>query len=312
MELATQKSSHPIRKLIGLTVIIGTMVFIPYKAFSKRPPVISPIPETVQPESKGGGLLSIFTPKKNPDDLNKKVASIMDESLKDYSVLVEDYTSPFKLEISDTEIFTAASVNKVPILAALYYLAQDGTVDLDKVITLQADEIQDYGTGSIRYDAPGTTYSLKTLAKLMIKQSDNTAAYILANEVIGFDKLTELVKQWGLSQTDMVNNKTSNKDMAILFRKIYEEKITNHALTLEMLTFLKDTDFETRIPANLPKGTVVYHKIGSEIGNIHDAGIVTHDKHTYSIGVFTNGETDDEATEKIIAQVSKAVYDFLN
>ena len=67
--------------------------------------------------------------------------------------------------INESVIFTAASVNKVPILAALYEEAQKGNVDFNRVITLQASDIQDYGTGSIRYDPPGTTYSVKTLAQ---------------------------------------------------------------------------------------------------------------------------------------------------
>ena len=250
-------------------------------------------------------------PKKNPDDLADKVNNTINGAWSDYSVYVEDYDSDFVMGLSETETFTAASVNKVPILAALYYQNQNGVIDLDTLITLQQDDIQNYGTGTMRYDQPGTTYSDKTLARLMIKQSDNTAAYILANEIIGFDKVQSLVNAWGLTQTDMANNKTSNKDMAILFRKIYEEKIANHARTQEMLSFLKDTDFETRLPANLPQGVTVYHKVGTDTGKIHDVGIVTNGKHTYYIGVFTNDETDDAATETIIAKVSRVVYNYM-
>lgn len=274
----------------------------------QQPSIISPLPDTPQPKQD---FFAIFRHKKTSDDLAQKVNDVIGETLSDYSVYVEDYTSNFTMAISETEIFTAASVNKVPILAALYYEAQNGSVDLDQIITLQKEEIQDYGTGSMRYDEPGTTYSIKTLARLMIKQSDNTAAYILANEIIGFEKLQSLVNLWGLSQTDMVNNKTSNKDMAIMFRKLYEEKIANHAYTQEMLSFLKDTDFETRLPAKLPDGVTVYHKIGTETGKIHDVGVITDGTHTYYLGVLTNDETDDAATEQIIAKVSKVVYDYL-
>lgn len=271
--------------------------------------MISPIPETPKPRQQSA--FSFFQRKKSSDDLADKVNNTIGDAWNDYSVFVEEYDSSFSMGLSETEIFTAASINKVPILAALYYQVQNGKINLDEDITLQQSEIQDYGTGSLRYATPGTVYSIKTLARLMIKQSDNTAAFILANEIIGLDTIQSLIQSWGMTQTDMINNKTSNKDIASLFRKIYEEKIVNHAYTQEMLSFLKDTDFETRLPANLPESVVVYHKIGSDIGSVHDAGIVTDGKLSYYIGVFTNDQTDDTESEKLIAKISKVVYDYL-
>ena len=99
--------------------------------------------------------------------------------------------------------------------------------------------------------------------------------------------------------------------MSVLFEKIYKGEITNAASTQEMLAFFKDTDFEDRLPALLPKTVSVYHKIGNEIAVMHDAGIVTDGKTTYYIGVFTNDITDEEETTKIIAEISKLVYDYL-
>jgi len=299
------------RKKIGCLIFIVIIIFFLWRLpfVPKKTTVISPIPETPKPQQQS--VFSFFQRKKNPSDLADKINAAIDSAWNDYSVYVEDYTTDFSVGLSETEIFTAASVNKVPILAALYYYAQNGTIDLDRDITLQASEIQHYGTGSLRYAEPGTVYSIKTLARLMIKQSDNTAAFILANEIVGLNKIQSLIQQWGLTQTDMINNKTSNKDIAVLFRKIYEEKIVNHAFTQEILSFLKDTDFETRLPAHLPENVTVYHKIGTETGSIHDAGIVTDSQHTYYIGVFTNDETDDAESEKLIAKISKVVYDYL-
>lgn len=273
--------------------------------------MISPIPDTPQPTAAAHNPFQIFAKKKNPDDLEEKITQSIGDSWNDYSIVVEDYTSNFALRMSEGEIFIAASVNKVPILAALYYYAQQGAIDLDRDITVQTQDIQDYGTGSIRYDKPGSVYSVKTLAKLMIKQSDNTAAYILASHIIGFERLKEIVAQWNLAQTDMVVNKTSNQDIASVFRMIYEGKITDVAHTQEMLSFLKDTDHETRLPDQLPDGVTVYHKIGTEVGIIHDAGIVTDGKRIYYLGVFTNGTAEGEETDALIAKISKAVYEYM-
>lgn len=296
-------------RTILLFLIIVITIWLGYRFISKKTSIftISPIPS----ENTSDSIFSFFTPKKNPEELRKKINDSLGNSLKNYSIVVKDFTSDFELKINDTEIFTAASVNKIPILTSLYYYAQKEEIDLDRIVTLQEEDIQDYGTGSMRYDPPGTTYSVKTLARLMMQKSDNTAAYILARQVIGMNKMQNLISGWGLSQTDMENNKTSNADMLILMEKIFQEKVANHALTLEMLSFLKDGEIEDRIPALLPKDVTAYHKPGNEIGFLHDVGIVVGTKCRYYIGIFTSDVDDEEKAVGKIAEISKIVYDFL-
>lgn len=320
MESGRRKKNKWLRLI--LLIVTVSWLFLGAKKLIGRntSSIISPLPDdfaametatlapTAQPTKKP---FSLFKKTKNPDDLSQKIKSALKDQWADYSIVVEDYTSDFSLRESEGEIFVAASVNKVPILAALYYYAAKGEIDLDDDITIQAADIQDYGTGSIRYGKPGAVYSIKTLAKLMIKQSDNTAAYILANHIIGFPRLTGIVTQWGMSQTDMVENNTSNQDIAKLYRMIFEGKITDAAHTQEMLSFLKDTDFETRLPAKLPDSVTTYHKIGTEVSIIHDAGIVTDGTHTYYIGIFTKGTAEGEETDALMATVSKTVYDYM-
>jgi len=235
----------------------------------------------------------------------------MSNTFPQYSVVVKDFQSDFSLSINENMIFTGASINKLPILGALYYLTQKGELNLDRQITIQAEDIQNYGTGSIQYDQPGAVYSLKTLARLMIQESDNTAAYILGRNIIGINKIQDLIDNWGMVQTDMENNKTSNADIVRLMEKMYREKIANKALTLEMLSFLKDGVIEDRIPALLPKGTIVYHKTGNGVGFIHDVGIIVGPKTTYYIGMFTGDVSNEEETIQKLADLSKKVYDFM-
>ncbi|MBI5620807.1 serine hydrolase [Candidatus Gottesmanbacteria bacterium] len=299
-----------IKKILALTLtIFFGAILIRAAGMTKKTAILSPIPDdATQPTKILGGL---FAKKKTSDDLRIKIQTLVNNRLKNYSVYVKDYSTTLTAGINETVMFTGASVNKIPIVASLYYYAGKGEIDLDERVTIQSADIQNFGTGSIRYDPPGSVYSLKTLAKLAIEQSDNTAAYVLGNYTVGLDKVQALLTQWGLTQTDMVNNKTSNRDMATLFEKIYQGEITNPASTSELLAFFKDTDFEDRLPALLPKTAAVYHKIGNEIAVMHDAGIVTDGKTTYYIGVFTNDITDEEEAKKMIAEISKLVYDYL-
>jgi beta-lactamase class A len=264
---------------------------------------------TTQPTHKP--LLGFLSKSKKPEDLRVAVKTLADTKWKNYSVYVVDLNSNFSMSINESSIFDGASVSKIPILVTLYHEAEKGNINFSDTITIQSKDIQDYGTGSIRYDRPGTVYSIKTLARLMIQQSDNTAAYVLANYTLGLPKIQSYIESLGATQTDMEENTTSNKDIALLFGKMFKGEIAKPALTQEMIGFLKDTDFEDRIPAQLPEGTTVYHKIGTGIGAVHDAGVVESGGVKYYIGVFTSNITDEERTAEEIAQVSKLIYEFM-
>jgi hypothetical protein len=56
----------------------------------------------------------------------------------------------------------------------------------------------------------------------------------------------------------------------------------------------------------------VYHKIGTGIGGVHDAGVVESANAKYYIGVFTSDITDEERAAEEVATVSKAVYELMN
>lgn len=297
------------RKRHLITVLVLAVIAISVTGRILRPPIISPIQDT-QPKTTKYEV-AIFRKRKSPDDLRKKIEETVGTTWRNYSVVVIDYMSDFRLDLNGSVMYTAASVNKLPIMAAVYIAAQNGDIDLDKIITLQQEDIQDYGTGSIRYDPPGTTYSVKTLVKLMMHESDNTAAYLLANHIVTTEKIQALVDRWDLTQTDMVNNKTSNNDIANLMEKIYRGSIVNQALTQEMLAFLNDTDREDRLPADLPDSARVYHKTGNGQGQIHDVGIITDGKLSYYLGIFTSDITDEAQTTKLIAKISRVVYDVM-
>lgn len=243
--------------------------------------------------------------------LKQDIQQILQKQRGHFSIYLLDFRSDTKLGIQESTVFTGASVNKVHIVAALYYLANKGKVDLDQRIVIQKKDIQNYGTGSLRYQKPGKSYSLKTLAKLMLQQSDNTATYVLANK-IGRSTVQKLMEEFGLTQTDMVHNKTSLADTALLFRKIYNHEVTTKALTKELLGFMRDTDIEDRIPRYLPSGTIVYHKTGDGVGFVHDVGIISDGKHTYFLGIMSaevGGEEKQAA--QTIGEIAKKAYDFM-
>ena len=243
-------------------------------------------------------------------DLKQTTENTIKGKKGNYGIYFSDLTTGQQFGINEKEIFTGASVNKVPIVATFYHLESKGKIDFDRQITLQKRDIQDYGTGSMRYAKPGTTYSLKTLAKLALKQSDNTAAHILSEE-IGRDVIQAYMEDLGLRQTDMEENETSPYDMYLLFQKIYTEKITSKGKTEELLGFMTDTDIEDRLPADLPESAMIYHKTGDAVGGLHDVGIIIYEGKPYFLGVMTSDIDGDETiTKETISKIAKNLIEY--
>ncbi len=205
-------------------------------------------------------------------DLKKETETIIAHKKGNYGVYFINLVDNTAFGINEEMTFTAASINKVPIIAALYYLNNKGKLDLDEQITLQKDDIQDYGSGDLRYQGIGQVYSLRTLAKLSLQQSDNTAAHVLAKR-IGTDVIQNLIDSWGLTQTSINDNKTSPKDIGLLFQKISKEQIASSSLTKELIGFMQNTDIEDRLPEGVPSDASIYHKTGDAVGSLHDAGV---------------------------------------
>lgn len=250
------------------------------------------------------------SPERYHEDLKKEIEKIVKDKKGNYGVYFTDLTEEKSFGINEQELFTAASVNKVPIVAVLYFLEHKGKINFDEQITLQEVDIQDYGTGSLRYQKPGSTYSLKTLAKLALKQSDNTAAHILSNR-IGTEVIQNTIEDLGMTQTEMEENLTSPEDMSLLFSLIYNEKITSKPKTKELLGFMNETDIEDRLPSQLPQDAVIYHKTGDAVGSLHDIGIIEYHDKSYSLAIFTSDiGTDEETVKKTIGEIGKTVLKF--
>lgn len=253
----------------------------------------------------------VFT---NPDtaasEIKQDVLGATTEKKGNYGIYFADLKNGTSFGSNEYEIFTAASINKVAIITALYHLAEKGEFDLDEQITLQERDIQDYGTGSLRYEKPGATYSLKTLAKLALKQSDNTAAYILS-EKVGRGKIQQVIDSFGLTQTSIVDNTTSSYDLYLLFNGIYSHTLVNEAHAKEILGYMTETDIEDRIPAMLPDDVIVSHKTGDAVGFLHDAGIIRRGDDVYFLSVLTSDYgTNETETKKTIAEIAKRILTY--
>jgi len=74
----------------------------------------------------------------------------------------------------------------------------------------------------------------------------------------------------------------------------------------ELLSYLTKTAWEERIPAGVPEGVRVSHKVGTEIGVIADGGIVFAPK-PYILVIMSKDVIEKEAKE-LLPRISGLIY----
>lgn len=252
--------------------------------------------------------LGTNTQVKDTESIRDDVINYLKNQKGEYNVCYYDLLSDESFGVHPDTVLTGASLNKLPIVAYLYHLASQKEIDLQETVVIQNSDIQDYGTGVLRYDEPGKTYTLQYLAQLSMQKSDNTAAHVLDIR-LGEENVQAYAYQIGMTSTSMVDNDTSCRDIETFYKSLYKNRIASDSLTKELEGYMENTDFEDRIPRFLPKNVHVYHKTGDGVNFIHDGGIVVSGKNAYILVVTSSNIPDEEKAKITIGTISKMIYE---
>ena len=234
------------------------------------------------------------------DDLEKVAASRPGV----YGVMVFDASSGKSVAINPDRTFAAASLGKLPTLMTLYRAAARGEVNLDDKISILPSDVQAYGTGVLYKYPVGYTMTLRECASYLIKESDNTA-WKMITRYLGSENIQAELYRIGADSTGYWHpNTTTPSDVTLMLKKIADPAYTSPDLSAEMLDLMMNTEFEARLPAPLPEGTRVAHKIGSYESTFSDAGVVFPEgsyniRDAYFIVVIASGTSEDKARDAI-------------
>jgi beta-lactamase class A len=147
-------------------------------------------------------------------------------------------------------------------------------------------DIQGYGTGVLHTYPAGQTMTLRECARYLIRESDNTAWEML-NRRLGVDRVQGELERMGARNTDYWwANTTTPGDVLLMLEKISDPRFTSEKYSQEMLSFMTETSFEDRIPAALPEGTRVAHKIGTHAASFGDDTLVFEGGRRYFLVVI--------------------------
>ena len=239
----------------------------------------------------------------------KTLESFLNKLKGTYGIYVYNLKDSEKIGINQDEVFDGASVNKLPILITYFQQVENNRISPEDIYILKQGQIQDYGTGSIRYQEPGTKYAYEELARIMIKQSDNTAAYVFQDEIVGIKNVQKTAEEIGMRDTDVYENVTTPQDAGLLLRKLYQDELVSKANKQRAYEFLTETEFEDRLPAGVPSDVRVAHKIGTLQNIVHDCGIVFADPD-YVICLMSKDILMSEA-EQALPEIARLVYQYV-
>jgi|GEM_PF-624340 len=207
--------------------------------------------------------------------------------------------------IHHREQYTAASLMKLPVLAALYQESERGFLDLDAEYVLsESDKVG--GSGSIQYKAAGTRYTYRKLAEAMGKQSDNSAMNAVVKK-LGVTRVKQAIEDFGMHESDYDENLTTPEDVANFFKKLWQAKLITPASRDEILNYLTETIYEDYLAAGIPDDITVSHKYGREVHVINDAGIV-FTKKPFIVVMMSKGVVEREA-EEVFVTLARTLYD---
>lgn len=251
--------------------------------------------------------------------MNKQIEKLIEQCPYKVHIVVQDYKtySPV-IQLREHEVFSSASMIKVPILIAILAHLQKTNGYLQQVVEIAEENVVDF---SVLTEQKETSATLYELLVWMIITSDNTATNACI-DFLGMDTLNGYFNEIGLKNTRVqrkmmdferqklgLDNETSAYDIQHLFQQIYE----GHLLSKQWNDIAIDILCRQRSHESLKRYIVDHVKMAHKTGGLdtvdHDAGIVFTSDRDYFIGVFITEVENNDKAKQYIGAISKVVYD---
>lgn len=212
---------------------------------------------------------------------------------------------PKSWNLNGDEIFVAASTYKQPLLMMEADLIATGRASPNDSLCYEDDDWEDGYFGDY---VDGACYSRGELENRVGQYSDNTAAHILVRYDGGSDALNAFASAHGATESDFYDsNTTTSNDLARLWANEAAGQAGGAAAQQLLYPLLTDTDYEDGIPAGVPAGVTVVHKVGFIDSDLHDSALINSGPAgAYALAICTEGVD----SWSLLASISDAVWSF--
>ncbi len=265
-------------------------------------------------------------------DLIEKLESAIAKSGAEVSIAFQDLESIDSFLINPVEMH-AASLMKVPVMIEIFKQAEQGKFSLEEkiIVTNKFTSIVDGSLYSLTviedsdddiYQHIGKEMALRELVHRMITVSSNLATNVLI-EFVGVENIMGTLAELKIRKMKVLrgvedikayerglNNRTNASSMLLILFWIAKGKAVSQEACQEMIEILLQQKYRNKIPAGLPAGVKVANKAGSITRIDHDAAIIFPEgRKPYILVVLTRGIEKREDAEKLIAKLSRIVYE---
>ena len=213
-------------------------------------------------------------------------------------------SNPQSWNLNGDETFVAASTYKQPLLME----------DAQNVAARRAGPKDvlcyspgDFEAGYFSDYASGSCYTRAELERRVGHYSDNTAAHMLVRSQGGGAALNAYARAHGASESSFwAPNTTTSNDLARLWANEWAGQAGGVAAQQYLYPVLTNTNYELGVPAGLPAGTTVVHKVGFIDAYLNDSALVTSGpKGPYVLSICTRYSASGWA---LLAAISRAVW----
>lgn len=269
------------------------------------------------------------------NDLRKNISSIIENKKATVGVAII-YNGTDTLTINNQYRYPTMSVYKFHLALAVLDNLNKRNISLDQQLYVSQSALHPDTYSPLREAKPeGNFYMpIRELLQYSVARSDNNACDILFAFLGSTEYVEQYIKSLGIQQVAITK---TEKEMSEDFKNQYENWTTPYAAVqlLEIFCqqelfasvykdFLEDTLIESstgkdKIKGLLPASIIVGHKSGMSSRNSNGLKAADNDLgfiklpngKNLSIAVFiVNSVEDDKTNADIIAQISKAAYDY--
>lgn len=257
----------------------------------------------------------------NMPSLESEILSLMEEypAVKP-SVYVWDYETGNYIDINASAIYPAASIIKIPVLIDLFKSIEIGAIDLNEKMPL-TEYYRTEGSGDLQFKAQNSMWTIDTLARIMITNSDNTATNMLITKLGGMPEVNQSIRDWGIKNTEIKSwlpdlagsNYSTTKEIArMLYNIDSNEKFLTEASRHKIFEYMGHVHNDRLIQAGLGKGSAFYHKTGDIGTMLGDAGIVVTPKgNRYVVAIFAKRPHNSVQGKEFIVKASEIIYNYM-
>ncbi|AZA99396.1 class A beta-lactamase, subclass A2 [Chryseobacterium joostei] len=279
--------------------------------------------------------LPLFSQTHTNPELKKIIESIIVNKKADVGVSIMEIPKKEVVQINGNKFYPMLSTVKFHIALAILHKVEKGELSLQQKIYIKKEELLENTWSPFQKEHPegNIELTLEETMKWMVSYSDNNLTDILLRLIGGPEPVQKFInsknfviknneedmhKDW---DSQFINTITPNEANRLL-EKFYNGKLLNKEHTKWLYTaMLNNASGAKRLKAHLPKGVKIAHRTGTSFTNesgmtgaINDFGIIElSDKKRIYIAVFVHDTYEKfENAEAIIADISKATYDYYN